>query len=74
MLSLEKFRSNTMQCQDEFRNLCNGVIKILKACRKLQISIARSTSLYYISLSLGFGNDRHRHPNINIREIIWLGD
>ena len=26
--------------------------------------------------SLGFGNidDRHRHPNINIREIIWLGD
>ena len=25
-----------------------------------------STSLYYISLSLGFGNidDRHRHPNI----------
>ena len=59
MLSLEKFRSNTMQCQDEFRNLCNGVIKILKACRKLQISIARSTSLYYISLSLGFGNIAH---------------
>ena len=26
----------------------------------------------YISLSLGFGNidDRHRHPNVNIREII----
>ena len=38
--------------------------------------LASSTSLYYISLSLGFGNtdDRHRHPNINIREIIWLGD
>ena len=35
-----------------------------------------STSLYYISLSLGFGNiyDRHIHPNINIRVIIWLGD
>ena len=42
--------------------------------------------LYYISLSLGFENififvylyiyiyDRHIHPNINIREIIWLGD
>ena len=29
-----------------------------------------STSLYYISLSLGFGNidDWHRHPNINIRD------
>ena len=35
-----------------------------------------NTSLYYISLSLGFVNidDQHRHPNINIREIIWLGD
>ena len=32
--------------------------------------------MYYISLSLGFGiiDDRHRRPNINIREIIWLGD
>ena len=40
------------------------------------IYIMTSISLYYISLSLGFGNidDRHRHPNINIREIIWLGD
>ena len=35
-----------------------------------------STSLHYISLSLGFRNidDRHRHPNIKIREIIWLGN
>ena len=34
------------------------------------------TSLYYISLSLVFGNidDRHRKPKSNIREIIWLGD
>ena len=39
----------------------------------LIIYIMTSTSLYYISLSLGFGSkdDRHRHPNINIREIIW---
>ena len=28
----------------------------------------------YISLSLGNIDDRHRHTNINIREIIWLGD
>ena len=35
-----------------------------------------SALLYYNSLSLGFGNidDRHRKPNSNIREIIWLGD
>ena len=40
-----------------------------------QVLSRSSTSLYYISLSLGFGNidDRHRHPNINIREIILLG-
>ena len=33
-----------------------------------------STSLYYISLSLGFGNIDDCHPNIDIREIICLGD
>ena len=40
------------------------------------LRVIHSTSLYYISLSLGFGNidDRQRHPNINIREIIWSGD
>ena len=30
-----------------------------------------STLLYYISRSSGY---RHRNPNINVREIIWLGN
>ena len=30
-----------------------------------------STLLFYISRSFGY---RHRNPNINIREIIWLGN
>ena len=35
-------------------------------------SIANTiTLLYYISRSFGY---RHRNPNINIREIIWLGN
>ena len=29
------------QCQDEFRNLSGGLLKILTACRMLQILIAR---------------------------------
>ena len=35
-----------------------------------------STLLYYISRSFGYRNidDRHRNPNINIKEIIWLGN
>ena len=32
---------DTTQCQDEFRNLSGCVLKILTACRILQISIAR---------------------------------
>ena len=40
------------------------------------IIIIVSTLLCYISWSSGYWNidDRHRHPNINIREIIWLGN
>ena len=41
-------------------------------CRFLSSGISISTLLYYISQVII--DDRHRNPNINIREIIWLGN
>ena len=35
---------------------------------------ANSTLLYYISQSFGYRNIDDQHPDINIREIIWLGN
>ena len=56
--------------------ILKSLISFLKMQNRKLATKRYSTSLYYISLSLGFGNidDRHRHPNINIREITWLGD
>ena len=38
---IQSLQSLTTQCQDEFKNLPGCVLKILTACRILQISIAR---------------------------------
>ena len=49
---------------------------MIKSWTQKQSRVESSTLLYYISRSFGYRNidDRHRNPNINIKEIIWLGN
>ena len=55
-----------MQCQDEFRNLSGCVIRILTACRMLQISIARQPAPTAWTWSVGLWcswSESPRHPS-----------
>ena len=63
---MEFLWQSTFGCKDDPKN-------VLKIKLFVHLWDKNSTSLYYISLSLGF-DDRNRHPNINVREIIWLWD